>query len=381
MLSNNNHPFNQRELTMPSLNSDLEKPKSDLIFSGNILMLWAYDIGEDINLDKIEQSPDIVKVPLHLPKHFKQYNVPLAIEHPTPSDTYLTSSKIHNFGAISLTYKIPFRNTLEHLRVNCDQLADKYQQQSVKDAESIYKKIEQFVTQPKFFQTSASYVIVQVDPQPTVLDLTQLQKEYGSTIASTLRFETEILSEFQKNEMLDSAIGYFRGSLIVIDIDAAFVYEEDYNDIIDLFEFANIQQLELRFFDRLLDQQINMIYERKETKLSWGAYLPFFGTFFSDPVGQLRKLKVDISVITERLESSIKIAGEPYYSEIHNLLAEKLDLKNWHDGIDRKLRIVEDVQTVFQEKIDATREDLLSVLIIILIFIELMFGALSYLKV
>lgn len=363
------------------LDSEPKKEKTDHIFSGNILILWAYDIGEDINLQKIEESRDVIKVPLHLPKHFKQYNIPLAVELPSPhTSSHCISSKIHNFGAISFTYKIPFTDTLENLRVNCNELANKYQQQSLKDAEVIYKKIEPSIIQPKFFQTSASYVIIQVDPQPTSLDLTQLQKEYGSTIASTLRFETEVLSEFQKNEILDSAIGYFRGSLIVIDVDAAFVYEEDYDDIIDLFEFANIQQLELRFFDRLLDQQINTIYERKETTLSWGAYLPFFGTFFSDPVGQLRKLKADISVITERLESSIKIAGEPYYSEIHNLLAEKLDLKNWHDGIDRKLRIVEDVQTVFQQKIDTNREDLFSILIIFLIFIELMFGIMSYLR-
>lgn len=359
--------------------TEQKKEKTDLIFSGNILILWAYDVGEDINLQKVEESRDIIKLPLHLPKHFKQYNIPLAVELPQPNP-YCISSKIHSFGALSFTYKIPFTDTLENLRVNCNELANKYQQQSFKDAESICKRIEPFILQPKFFQTSASYVIIQVDPQPTALDLTQLQKEYGSTIASTMRFETEILSEFQKNEILDSAIGYFRGSLIVIDIDAAFVYEEDYDDIIDLFEFANIQQLELRFFDRLLDQQINIIYERKETNLPWGAYLPFCGTFFSDPVGQLGKLKADISVITERLESSIKIAGEPYYSEIHNLLAEKLDLKNWHEGIDRKLKIVEDVQTVFQQKIDTTREDLFSVLIIILIFIELMFGILSYLK-
>jgi hypothetical protein len=364
---------------MPSLSTDFESKKNDHIFSGNILILWAYDIGDDINLPKIEEAPDIVRIPLHLPKHFKQYHAPLAIEHPSPSDPSLTSCKLHSFGAISLTYKIPFRGTLETLRVNCNELASKYQQQSIKDAEALYKKIEPFIIQPKLFPTSASYVIIQVDPQPTALDLTQLQKEYGSTIASTLRFETEILSEFQKNEILDSAIGYFRGSLIVIDIDAAFVYEEEYDDIIDLFEFANVQQLKLRFFDRLLDQQINIIYERKENVLSWGAYLPFIGTFFSDPVGQLGKLKADILVITERLESSIKIAGEPYYSEIHTLLAEKLDLKNWHEGIDRKLRIVEDVQTVFQQKIDTTREDLFSVLIIILIFVELMFGALSYL--
>jgi len=361
--------------------TEIKKETTDHIFSGNILIIWAYDVGEDINLQKVEESRDIVKTPLQLPKHFKQYNVPLAVELPHPrAHSHCIGSKIYNFGAISLTYKIPFTDTLENLRVNCNELANKYQEQSVIDVKSIYKKIEPFIIQPKFFQTNASYVIIQVDPQPTALDLTQLQKTYGTTIASTLRFETEILSEFQKNEILDSAIGYFRGSLIVIDVDAAFVYEEEYHDIIDLFEFANIQQLELRFFDRLLDQQINTIYERKETTLSWGAYLPFFGTFFSDPVGQLSKLKADISVITERLESSIKIAGEPYYSEIHNVLVDKLDIKNWHDGIDRKLKIVEDVQTVFQQKIDANREDLFSVLIIILIFVEVVFGILSYLK-
>src|SRR5579872_3345393 len=365
---------------MPSLSTDFESKKNDHIFSGNILILWAYDIGDDINLPKIEEAPDIVKIPLHLPKHFKQYHAPLAIEHPSPSDPSLTSCKLHSFGAISLTYKIPFRGTLETLRVNCNELASKYQQQSIKDAEALYKKIEPFIIQPKLFPTSASYVIIQVDPQPTVLDLTQLQKEYGSTIASTLRFETEILSEFQKNEILDSAIGYFRGSLIVIDVDAAFVYEEDYDDIIDLFEFANIQQLELRFFDRLLDHQLNIIYERETNKLPLGAYLPFFGAFFSDPVGQLRKLKVDISVITERLASSIKIAGEPYLSEIHNALVDKLDLKNWSDGIDRKLHIIEDVQTVYQQKIDTNREDIFSILVIILIFVEVIFGFLNFLR-
>ena len=366
---------------MQSPDNDIKKEKNEHIFSGNILILWAYDIGEDINLQAIEQSRDIIKTPLQLPKHFKQYTIPLGIELPHPHQySHWVSSKIHNFGALSLMYKIPFTDTLENVRLNCNELANRYQQQSVFDAKSIYKKIEPFITQPRFFQTNSSYIIIQVDPQPHILDLTQLQKEYGSTIALALRLETEVLSEFQKNEILDSAIGYFRGSLIVIDVDAAFVYEEDYDDIIDLFEFANIQLLELRFFDRLLDQQINTIYERKETALSWRAYLPFIGTMFSDPVGQLKKLKADISVITERLESSIKIAGEPYYSEIHDVLVDKLDLKSWHDGIDRKLHIVADVQTVFQQKIDTTREDLFSVLIIILIFVETLFGFINYLK-
>ena len=60
------------------------------------------------------------------------------------------------------------------------------------------------------------------------------------------------------------------------------------------------------------------------------AYFPFIGVFAADPITSLGKLKADISVITERLEGSIKLAGEPYYSELYALLIDKLDLKNWN---------------------------------------------------
>ena len=123
----------------PTPNVELKKEKTEHIFSGNILILWSYDIGEDIDLEKIEESHDIIKTPLQLPKHFKQYNVPLAIELPHPhAHSHCIGSKIHNFGAISLTYKIPFTDTLENLRVNCNELANKYQQQSALDAKSIF---------------------------------------------------------------------------------------------------------------------------------------------------------------------------------------------------------------------------------------------------
>jgi hypothetical protein len=357
--------------------------KNDHIFSGNILLLYAYDVGEDINLKKIDEYSEITKVPLSLPKHFKQYHMPLGVKiahQHTNKSSHCISSKIHSFGVISLVYKIPFKDTMENIRLKCIDVANKYQQQSIIDAKALYRKIAPFVIQPKFFHMYSSYTIIQVDPQPKELDLMHLQSAYGSTIASTLRFETEILSEAERNEVLDSAVGYFRGSLIVIDIDAAFVYEEDYDDIIDLFEFANIQQVELRYFDKLLDQKLNIIYEKETNQVPLRAYLPFFETFFNDPVGQLRKLKVDISVITERLESSIKIAGEPYYSDIHSLLVNKLDLKHWSDGIERKLTIIDDLQTVYQQKIDTHREDIFSILVIILIFVEVIFGILNFLR-
>ena len=104
------------------------------------------------------------------------------------------------------------------------------------------------------------------------------------------------------------------------------------------------------------------------------ARVPFIRTPWKGPVADLQKLRVDISVITERLESSIKLVGEAYFSELYDLLVKKLALKSWHDSIMRKLDILSDIRSVYQHKMDAIREDLLSTLIIILIFIELMVG-------
>ncbi len=354
----------------------------DYEFSGHIYIFHAFDVGDDINLEKVAQIRAINTIPLSLPKYFKNYHAPLAIELPHPNESArCISCKIHNFGAISLTYKIPFTGTFENLRQHFYAVHNQYQEQSVADVKLVFKKIEQYVTQPKFFQTRSSYNILQVNPEPKRIDLSQLQQQFGGLIAATLRFETETLSEYQKNEVLDSAIGYYRGNLVIVDTDATFIYDDEYQDLLEFVEFANLQQLELHYFDRLLDQKLNEIYEGGSSqRIPLLAYFPFVDTKATDPVATLGKLKVDISVITERLEGSIKVAGDPYYTELHDRLIEKLDLKSWQQSIERKLEIIKDVLLVYQHKTDVVRENILELLIVILIFIELIIGILHYIK-
>jgi len=350
-------------------------------FSGHIYIFHAFDVGDDINLEKVAQMRAINTIPLSLPKYFKNYHAPLAIELPHPNESArCISCKIYNFGAISLTYKIPFTDTFENLREQFYEINNQYQEQSVADVKLVFKKIEQYIAKPKFFQTRSSYNIIQVQPEPQKIALAQLQKEFGGLIAATMRFETEALSEYQKNEMLDSAIGYYRGNMVIVDTDTTFIYDDEYQDILEFVEFANLQQLELHYFDRLLDQRLNAIYESGTQRIPLFAYFPFIDTKTSDPVAVLGKLKVDISVITERLEGSIKIAGDPYYTEIYDQLLQKLDLKSWQQSIERKLEIIKDILLVYQHKTDVIRENILELLIIILIFIELIIGILHYIK-
>jgi len=347
-------------------------------FSGNIFIFHAFDIGDDINLERIKRQQLLIAQSKPLTKHFKNYHIPLSVELPHKhSSAKSVSAKLHNFGVITLQYKIPFNATLEELRSIINDIDQQYNEQSTTDASMLFNRIKSEIKQARFFHLRTSYVVIQVDQSPETWDVVKLKEEHGSTIASLLRFETETLSEYQKNEILASAFGYYRGDLIIIDTQAAFMYDDEYEEILDFFEFANLQYLELQYFDRVLDKQLNLAYENEIKSPPFKAYLPFIGVMTSDPVGDLGKLQVDISVITERIESSIKITGEAYYSELYTLLSEKLDLQNWKDSIKHKLSIIHNISSVYQHKLEVIREDILSVSIIILIFLELMMGFLN----
>jgi len=353
---------------------------SKQVFTGHIHIFQAFDVGDDINLNEVKEKQLLLRRPLMLSKYFKNYHTPLEVELPHPhTSSRIKNAKLHAFGVVSLVYKIPFSQTLEELRGEINSIINEYNEQSVVDAGAIFNKIKSEMKKPKFFHLRTSYVLIQMDPVPGI-GTEKLKTEHGSMLASTLRFETVRLSEYLKNEILDSSVGYYRGNLIVIDTEAAIIYDEDYEDVLDLFEFTNIQQLELQYFDRTLDQQLNTVYERGVQKITYSSFLPFVGGIRKDPIAALGKLKVDISVITERIENSIKLVGEEYYSEIYALLVEKLDIRNWQASIGRKLNIIFDLRSVYESKIHDIREEILTVLIIILIFIELVVGIAHYLK-
>ena len=372
---------------------------NDPLFSGNIYLLYTFDVGDDVNLGMIKASKQLHVYQRSWPKHFKHYHVPLCVQldHPVnPSADHNTQENphtshnihnnkntdnstknqcfrinIHHFGALSFIYKINFSGTLTELKHRVSTLDQEYQNKSLSTELALFEKIKDYVVQPKFFQHRASYVKITITPQPEKFSSKVLIEKYGSTIASALRFETTTLSDFQIKEILESTTGYYQDDLVIIDTEAAFVYDTDSEELLDFFEQALVQQLELQYFDKLLDKKLDAVYERAVHIKSLKNYLPFIGTIY-DPLSELSKLKVDISVITERLNNSIRLAGEPYYSRIYQLLTEKFELELWQQSIEKKLHIVRDVLSIYQNKINAIREDILSVLVIFLIMIEVL---------
>lgn len=344
-------------------------------FSGNLYIFHAFDVGEDISLSKVEESGVLTRIPQPLPKYFSNYQAPLAVELPKPHPPGYVSSKIHEFGVISLTYKIPFNQSLEEVRGHIAGIDRQYQDQSAIDAHTIFDVIKPLLKQPKFFHLRSVYTVIQMD-HDDLIDHKQLKETHGNTIAELVRFETESLADYQKQDLLDSSVGYYRGDFIIVDSDAAFVYDEDYEEFLGLFEFSNVQQLELRYFDQLLTAKLKELYERKQTSVPKRLLIPLMG-LSRTPITELGRIRVDISVITEQLQSSIKLANEPYANEIYELLTEKLDLRGWKRAIDRKLEIIKDVNVTYHNRIETLRAEMLETLVIILILIEVILGVMK----
>ena len=115
--------------------------------TGNILLFYAFDIGDEIDLKTITRKNLINTYAFTQSPHFKAYHVPLAFRLlESRNDSFVERqdailNKIHHFGVISFCYKIPFDSSFDQLKQNVIEITKKYNEQSVVDAQNVFKKI------------------------------------------------------------------------------------------------------------------------------------------------------------------------------------------------------------------------------------------------
>lgn len=351
-------------------------------FSGNMLFFYSFDVGDDADLNAIKSNNILEPFDIPLSAYFKNYRVPYTFLLPGEANPVITDkkgrvegrgcilSRVYHFGALSFCYQIPFNDSFDNLKSKLIEIKRQCDAKSESDAKLVFNKISSHVKKPRFFNLKNDYFAVQVNTLPEKIDPEDFKDLYGAKIASLLRLETENLSDYQKDLILESSTGYYGQDLIIIDSKAAFIYDNEYFEPVELFESVTVQLLEFQYFDRLIDQKLEFFYGQQSYKVPLKSYLPLIGQRFDSPISRLANLRVDISVITEQLENTVKMTGDPYYLRFYSMLVEKLYLKDWQDSINRKLNIIHDLHMVYEERMDTIHEELLTIVIIILIAFE-----------
>jgi hypothetical protein len=286
-------------------------------------------------------------------------------------------ARLHSFGVISLAYKIPFCATLDSLKLKVIQAVANYRNISTKDAQFLFERTKTAIKKPHFHNMHSEYYAIQVNSIPEKLDGEEFKQRFGSQIASILRLETETLSEFQEEDILDSITGYYGKDVTIIDTEGAFIFDDEYYEMLEFFELANVQKLEMQCFDRLLDKELDSLHHNQKYKISIMSYLPVIGTSLDTLLDKLVQLRLNVSVISERLSNSITMVSDAYYRKLYRMLFDKLGLSEWKSSIDEKMSIINELYQVRKSRIDTAREEILTIVIIILIALE---AAIAFLK-
>ena len=344
---------------------------------GNFLLFYSFDVGDEISLKHIQASKNLPTFVLPLSSGFKNYHIPLSFQlsdcdphgvHRSRTDCI--SAKIHSFGVMSFCYKIPFVGHLEEIKSKFIEISGVYSERSEADAKAVFGLIEHGIAKPHFYNMVGQYSAVQVTPLDTMTP-EDFKENFGSNIASLLRYEKESLSDYQQAAVLASSSAYYGSDMVIIDGEAAFIYDDEYYEVLEFLEFVNIQRLELKCFDRALDNKLNKFYNSDSAyELSWMSYVPMIKGKEDKLVEELARLRVDISVIVDRLEVSIKMSGDPYHEEIYSMLFEKMLIPQWLESVNKKLSIIQDLYSVYRDRLSGIRGEMLTVVIIVLVGIE-----------
>lgn len=362
-----------------------------VIASGRIYLYHLFTIADLVDLARLRQelgggttvsrftsrrpSPQYIQF-RNPPVIFSLGSRPL---HPAPAMTVnaQVTAKVFDFGVLSLRWEIPFPATWTDLVAEAHHYIDNeaIAFMSRQLLAELGPRLQAALTNPPREVQFEDYTIFYVHEFGTPLTAEELLEREGASLAQLIRGENKPLSHSEQHETLRTRVSYFEDDLAVIDWNAAFIYDsEGGTEHMDTLEFANAELLELRFYDRLLDEQLDAIYQGIEQ----GQALPAWRSWLrNDPVKMLQRLMaltVDVIELTEQIENALKFIGDLYSARVYRAIAERLRLQEWESSVDGKIRIAQQIYEMLADEVNHRRAIALEVIIILLIAFEVVWA-------
>src|ERR1700758_2582093 len=237
---------------------------------GSVLVLIQFDVCEEIRLDELRKifpartaEASFKKAPAYV-----RYQRPPVEETLEPlvldsGERLAGEIKYYDYGVVSLEFELPFSGTWDTLielscrwtsDTNFEKLASRVARQKLeRAAPALIKPYKGEWLQEDYF----IFNVREIDGSPSADDLLSSER---NAIAQVVRGEMAMLSEGERQEILQSRISYYPNDLAVIGWNAAFIYDTQAGaeTAVQLLQYANSQLLEFRHYDELLTRELNV---------------------------------------------------------------------------------------------------------------------------
>ena len=349
--------------------------------SGHITAFFLFDVANAIDLARVRRDLGAGVVDRLAPKPttppYVQYRQPptaldgSAVGMPE-SDGFSVRFKVFDYGVISVALTRAVAGTwadwmaeglgcLENTALprNAERLA-----------RALADRIGGAITQARREFLAEDYFVFTVTSVEGAPSADALVTSHGATIAQLLRGERSSLSTDERDEVLRHRISYFADDVVIVTWNGAFIRdtESGAQAALAILEFANSQLLEFRYYDELLDAELERIYPQLQRS---GWLYNWLARRHSRAVRQVHSLFIDVTELTDRTENALKIVGDVYAARLFALAAARLGLNEWKGSVQEKLRTLAEIYRFAVEQTAMARGEFLEITVVLILLLEL----------
>jgi hypothetical protein len=348
---------------------------------GSVLVLIQFDVCEEIKLDVLRdifgartaeasfkhQAPGYVR---YQRPPVEESLEPLILESGERLEGQI---KYYDYGVVSLVFELPFSGGWDTLiQLSCrwtsdtsfETLASRIVRQKLeRAAPALVKPYDsaEWLQEDYFI-----FHVREIADSPSAADLLASQ---GDRIAQVVRGETAMLSEGERQEILQSRMSYYPTDLAVIGWNSAFIYDTEAGaeTAIQLLQYANSQLLEFRHYDEFLTKELESVYDFLDA--GGGGLWSRWRT--ARAASKLHTVLLDVSELTERADNAIKFLSDMFSARLYKLAASKVGVPDYKDLVQEKLHTAEDLYRFMVDQFNQSRAFVLELMVVVILIIEL----------
>src|SRR5580704_13271290 len=358
---------------------------------GSVLVLIQFDVCEEIRLDVLREifgartaEASFKKAPAYV--RYQRTPVEETLE-PLILDSgerLAGEIKYYDYGVVSLVFELPFNGDWEKLielscrwtsDTNFEKLATRVVTQKLERAAPAlikpYASQEggaEWLQEDYFIFHVKELKLGDIDAAPSANDLLAA---HGDQIAQVVRGEMSMLSDGERQEILQSRISYYPNDLAVIGWNAAFIYDTEAGaeTAIQLLQYANSQLLEFRHYDELLTKELENVYDFLEVGATgwWSRWRT------AKAASKLHTVLLDVNELTERADNAIKFLSDMFSARLYKLCAQKVGVPDYKDLVKEKLKTAEDLYRFMVDQFNQSRAFVLELMVVVILIIELVY--------
>jgi len=353
---------------------------------GCFRILFFYDVAEAFDLEMLRsllgtRGGTIERpFPRRTPQYVRFEHTPIVepVEHLSISTdaTAACSVKYYAFGVVVVQVEVPFDGDWQLLLSQNSRWMDA--SDMGKDVREMARRhlehVALAVIRPTKDWLLETYLVTEIhEIQKAVGELptaAELLTSHGGEIVQLVRGETVPLASKACEEALQASLSYYPRDLVVVGSYAAVVYDrsEDATAATQVLEYAKMQLLEFRYYDRLMTQMLADFYdvlERKRKVLLSRWSVPHDARRFNT-------VRLDVMELTERVDNAIKFVSDTYYARVYRLAAKRIGVPDYRALVEQKLRTAGDLYNFMVDQFNEARSFVLEVGVAILAVLDIL---------